>query len=286
MPGRAVTMATTMHNPRSGTDQDTGATGRLGDAWPRVPLLNVHVDDITMDELLDTLTEGMLLTLHTDMLMKLQQDRDFYEAFGAFDIVTCDSQILYAAARWLGTPVRERVSGSDFLPRFYDRHRDDPSVTIFLCGGRPGVAEVAARNINAKVGREIVVGTHAPPFDFETDPAALEATIAAINASRASVLVVGLGGGRQEKFLVRHRHRFTHARLFLPLGGTIDYEAGTLRRPAPWVTDWGLEWLYRVLKEPRQRWHRYLVQQPPALLLLLAQKRGRYRDPFARAAGE
>ena len=279
-------MAATMHDPRSGTNQDNGPAAYLGDAWPRVQLLNVHVHDITMDELLNTLTEGMLLTLHTDMLMKLQQDRDFLDAFGEFDIVTCDSQILYAAARFLGMPVRERVSGSDFLPRFYGRHRDDPAVTIFLCGGRPGVADTAARNINAKVGREIVVGTHAPPFDFDTDPAAMESTIAAINASKASVLVVGLGGGRQEKFLVRNRHRFTHARLFLPLGGTIDYEAGTLRRPAPWVTDWGLEWLYRVLKEPRQRWYRYLVQQPPVLLLLLAQKRGRYRNPFARAAGD
>ena len=276
--------------PMRDTRSCEGAEGastvsRLGDVWPRVQLLNVHVHDITMEELLDTLTEGMLLTLHTDMLMKLQKDRDFYDVFETFDIVTCDSQILHFALQLMGTPVRERVSGSDFFPRFYMRHRDDPAVTVFLCGGQPGIAEIAARNINAKVGREIVVGTHAPPFDFDTDPDATEAMIAAINASKASVLVVGLGGGRQEKFLVRHRHRFTHARLFLPLGGTIDYEAGTLRRPSPWVTDWGLEWLYRLIKEPRQRWRRYLVHEPPVLPLLWAQKRGRYRNPFARPDG-
>ncbi len=253
--------------------------------WDRVPVLNVHVHDIGMDELLQALdTGGMVLTLHVDMLVKLQQDRDFYEAVAAFEIVTCDSQILYFALRLMGTPVRERVSGSDLFPRFCDRHRDDPDVTVFLCGGEPGVAETAAERINARVGRRIVVGTHAPPFGFDSDPdpAALEATIAAINASRATVLVVGLGGGRQEKFLVRHRHRFTHARVFLPLGGVIDYEAGVVKRPPPWVTNIGLEWLARVIQQPRARWHRYFVQQPPALLLLLAQKRGRYRNPFAR----
>ncbi len=263
-----------------------GPASGQGTGLRRVPVLNAHVHDIAMDELLDRLDAGMLLTLHTDMLVKLQTDRDFYEALDAFDIITCDSQILYFALRLMGTPVRERVSGSDFFPRFCARHRDDPEVTVFLCGGQPGVAERAAEKVNARTGRRIVVGTHAPPFDFDTDPAALEAMIDAINASRATVLVVGLGGGRQEKFLVANRHRFTHARLFLPLGGTIDYEAGTIRRPPPWVTDWGLEWLSRVIQEPRARWHRYFVQQPPALWLLLAQRLGRYRNPFAPPADD
>jgi len=62
--------------------------------------------------------------------------------------------------------------------------------------------------------------------------------------------------------------------------GTIDYEAGTLNRPAPWVTNWGLEWLYRLVREPRQRWHRYLVHQPPVLYHLARQRLGLYRNPF------
>ena len=101
-----------------------------------------------------------------------------------------------------------------------------------------------------------------------------------INESRATVLVVGLGGGRQEKFMIRNQDRFPHVKTFLPLGGTIDYEAGTLARPAPWVTDAGLEWLYRLVREPRQRWRRYLVHQPPVLFRLAQQRMGLYRDPF------
>ncbi len=154
-------------------------------------------------------------------------------------------------------------------------------MTIFLCGGAPGVPELAAKNINAALGRDMIVGTDSPPFDFEVKPGEIERMIARINDSRASVLVMGLPAGRQEKFIVKHRDQLQHVRTFLPLGGTIDYEAQTLRRPAPWLTGSGLEWLYRLLSEPRQRWHRYLVHQPPVLPLLFRQRLGLYRNPFA-----
>jgi N-acetylglucosaminyldiphosphoundecaprenol N-acetyl-beta-D-mannosaminyltransferase len=249
--------------------------------YRKVPLLNVYVHDVSLEDTLK-LEEGLLLTLHVDMIMKLQKDREFYDIFPQFDLVTCDSQILYFATKLLGNPVQGRVSGSDYFPHFYMRHRDNPAVTIFLCGGMPGIADIAAANINAKAGRRIVVGTDAPPFDFDRNPAEIERMIERVNASGATVLLVGLGGGRQEKFIVRHRHRFPNVRLFLPLGGTIDYEAGTFRRPPAWVTDGGLEWLYRLVKEPRQRWNRYVVHQPPVLRHLLAQRLGRYRNPFAR----
>jgi exopolysaccharide biosynthesis WecB/TagA/CpsF family protein len=252
----------------------------------RVRLLNVDVDNITMDELLDSFRSGVMLTLHVDSIMKLQKDRDFYRLLPNFDIITCDSQILILAARILGTPLRERVSGSDFFPRFYRRYKADADITVFICGGAAGVAELARKNVNAKVGREIVVATNAPSRDFDRRPDEIDRLIAQINESQASVLLVGLGGGRQEKFIFKYRHRMPSVKLFLPLGGTIDYEAGTLARPPAWITDAGLEWLYRVLREPRQRWYRYLVHQPPVLWHLARQKLGLYRDPLANWRGD
>ena len=249
----------------------------------KIQLLNVAFDDITMEELVASFKEGLLLTVHVDMIMKLQRDREFYELLPQFDIVTCDSQILFAASKLLGAPLRERVSGSDFFPRFYRRFRDDPSVTIFICGAGPGIAAKAALNVNAAVGREMVVGADSPPFDYEVKPGEIDRMIARINESKATVLLVGLGAGRQEKFIIKYRERLPHVRTFLPLGGTIDYEAHTLRRPQPWVTSAGLEWLYRLVSEPRQRWYRYLVHQPPVLRLLAMQRLGLYRDPFRSA---
>ena len=110
---------------------------KAGD-YRKVRLLNVDVDDITMDERVENFRQGIMLTLHVDMIMKLQKDREFYRLLPSFDVVTCDSQILIVAARLLGTPLRARVSGSDYFPRFYTRYRDDLSVTVFICGGAPG----------------------------------------------------------------------------------------------------------------------------------------------------
>ena len=247
----------------------------------KVRLLNVDVDDVTMEELVETFRQGVMLTLQVDMIMKLQRDREFYQLLPKFDVVTCDSQILTVAARLLGTPVRERVSGSDYFPRFYWRYKDDLAVKVFICGGAPGVAEIARRKVNEKVGREMVVGTSSPSKDYECRPDEVERLIGQINESRATVLVIGLGAGRQEKFVFKYRDRLKDIKLFLPLGGTIDYEAESLKRPPTWITNAGLEWLYRLLREPRQRWHRYIVHQPPVLYLLARQMVGRYRNPFA-----
>ncbi|MEL6952841.1 MAG: WecB/TagA/CpsF family glycosyltransferase [Pseudomonadota bacterium] len=247
----------------------------------KVPMLNAWVHDVSMDDVVKNFRHGTMLTLHVDMIMKLQQDREFYDLLDKFDVITCDSQIMYFATKWLGTPVQERVSGSDYFPKFYTHYKDDPSVTVFLLGGKPGIAELAAKNVNEKVGREMIVGTYAPSFNFEEEEGEIDRMIEAINASGATVGLVGLGGGRQEKWIMKYRDRMPNVTLWLPLGGTIDYESGTFDRPPSWITEGGFEWLYRLVKEPRARFHRYVIHEPPFLWAILKQKLGWYRDPFA-----
>ena len=242
-------------------------------SYKRVPMLNAYVHDIAMDDLVENFTEGVMLTLHVDMIMKLQQDREFYDLLDKFDVVTCDSQIMYFSTKWLGIPVQERVSGSDYFPKFYMHHKDNPDITVFLCGGKPGIADLAMKNVNAKVGREMIVGVDAPDFNFDTNPAEIERMIAAINDSGATVCLVGLAGGRQEKFIMKYRDRMPGVTLWLPLSGTFD-------RPPVWITEWGFEWLYRLIKEPRVRFHRYVIHEPPFLWAVLKQKFGWYKDPF------
>lgn len=258
------------------------ADASMNAPYPEVKLLNAYVHDMSMDDLVRDFDEGLLLTLHVDMIMKLQQDREFYDILDQFDVITCDSQIMYFSTKWLGTPVQERVSGSDYFPKFYTHHKDNLDMTVFLLGGKPGIADMAAKNVNAKVGREFIVGTYAPSFNFEDDEAELERMIEAVNASGCTACLVGLGGGRQEKWIVKYRYRMPGVKLWLPLGGTIDYESGTFARPPVWITEWGFEWLYRLVKEPRARFHRYVVHEPPFLWAILKQKLGLYKDPFAK----
>jgi len=250
----------------------------------KISLLNAQIDNITMDELLER-KAGVILTIHTDMIVKMQRDRELYDLMKKMDVVTCDSQIMVFAAKWLGVPFKERVSGSDYLPRFYTKYKDDPSVTIFLLGAAPGIAEIARDKINAKVGRDIVCGVYSPPLGFENKPEEIERILKIVNDSKASVLVVGFGAPKQERFIFKYRDQLPNVKLFLPLGGTIDYEAGVeISRPATWVTDVGLEWAYRVVTQPRKRWKRYLVDQMPFFKFIAQQKRGTYRDPFAETA--
>ena len=249
-------------------------------AYEKINLLNVEFDNLTMDELLRDFNEGVLSTMHVDSIMRLQKDRELYSYIKHYDIITCDSQILCFASKWLGTPFKERVSGSDYFPRFCEYHKDNPDITIFICGGREGVAEIAQDKVNARTGRDIIIDTYSPPFDFDQDPEEIDRMVERINESKATVLMLCLSAGKQEKFLVANKDRFTQARMILPLGGTVDYEAEALKRPPAWVTNLGFEWLYRLVKEPRQRWHRYIVHEPPVLWLLLKQRFGWYKNPF------
>src|SRR5262249_23648154 len=160
-----------------------------------------------------------------------------YEQSIACDFITCDSQILTFATRFLGTPLKQRLSGSDLLPRFYDHHRNNLDITIFLLGGLGDVAGRARDTINQKVGREIVVGCYSPPGGPEKSEAACQEMVNMVNASKATVLVLGMGTPKKDRFLKRYRDQMPHVRIFLPLGGAVDYEAGAMKRPPSWVSN-------------------------------------------------
>lgn len=246
----------------------------------RIPVLNVYVDDISMDDLVEV-RQGAIATLHVDMIVKLQRDRSFYDVWPTFEVVTCDSQFLYFALKLMRRGVQMRVSGSDYFPAFYRRYADDPSMTVFLCGAAPGIAETARAKINAKVGREMVVGTAAPSFDMAPGSAEEDELVRQIDESGATALLVALGAGRQEKWIAANRHRLPKVQLFLPLGGTIDYEAAAVKRPPAWITNVGLEWFWRLVREPKRRWRRYLVEEPRVIPYLVRDALGSYRNPFA-----
>jgi len=246
----------------------------------RVKILNIEVDNVSMDELLNSFNSGFLVTPNVDHLMLLQENRKFFEIYQQADYVTVDSQIVNWATRFLGHPVKEKVSGSDFLPAYCDFHKNNPEIRIFLLGGMPGVAQQAARNINAKSGREIVTGAHSPSMRFVTDQAECNEAIELINSSGANVLVVGLGAPKQEIWIAEHRDRMPGIHSFMALGATLDFEAGTVSRAPRCMSCCGLEWLYRLYQEPGRLWKRYLVRDLPFFYLLLKQRLGLYKSPF------
>lgn len=244
----------------------------------KTKILNIEIDNISSSQLLQKVKQGgVVLTPNVDHLMKLQKDFDFYRLYTLADYVVCDSKIIYWASIFLGNRIKEKISGSDFFPLFYNKYRHDSSIKIFLLGGTKTSVEKAQNNINNKVGRSIVVGTYSPPFGFENDPVECQKIINLINNSTATVLAIGVGAPKQEKWIFKHKDQLSNIKIFLAVGETINFEAGTTKRSPKWMSQAGLEWLYRLMIDPKRLWKRYLLEGIPFFLLILLQKVNLYR---------
>jgi len=246
----------------------------------RIPILNIAVDTYTESEFLEEFREGVLVTPNVDHLMKLQHDREFYDIYHKADYVTVDSKIVKMALGFLGTPIREIIPGSGFFPSFYYYHNNNPDIKIYLLGAAPGIADIAMEKINRKVGREIVVGAHSPSFGFEKNLEECEKIVGLINASPANVLVVGVGAPKQEKWIYKYKDRMPGIKIYLAIGATIDFEAEKVKRAPLIMQKLALEWFYRLWKEPKRLWRRYVIEDMPFFWLILKQKLGKYKNPF------
>jgi N-acetylglucosaminyldiphosphoundecaprenol N-acetyl-beta-D-mannosaminyltransferase len=247
----------------------------------QIRLLNSVIDNLTLLELLEVLRDGgTVFTPNVDHLMKMQRSQSFFHAYQAADYRVCDSQLLIYIARFLGTPIRQKISGSDLFPAFYRYYHEDPSMTIFLMGAKEGIAQRAQTVINQKVQRQMVVGVYSPPFGFERNSDECQAMIDRVNRSGATVLALGVGAPKQEQWIAQYKDQMPNVKVFLAIGATIDFEAGTLRRAPQWMSQVGLEWSYRFLCEPKRLWRRYLGDALPFFTLVLKQRFRLYRSPW------
>lgn len=245
-----------------------------------IDILNISLHDLTREQLLNKFTEGVLFTPNLDHLVKLQSDRDFYEAYQQADWVVCDSRVLQLCSRLLPKSFPEVIPGSSFFPAFCDYHRHNADCRIFLLGAREGVAHKAMDNINKRMGRQLVVGAHSPSFGFENNQAENTQIHQIINASGANVVLVGVGAPKQEKWIMTHKNAMPGVKIWMALGATIDFEAGNIKRAPRWVQRMGLEWLYRFLCEPKRLFRRYFVDDPAFFIHFMRQLRGKYHSPF------
>lgn len=243
----------------------------------QVSILNISIDNLVESELLKDLESGVIFTPNVDHLIKLQKDPEFVKVYSIANYKLCDSQILIYASKFLGTPIKQKLSGSDLFPAFYTHHKHNEHIKIFLLGAATGVAKKAQENINNKVGRNIVVDSYSPSFGFEKNEQECMEIIELINRSGATVLAVGVGSPKQEKWIYKYKAKLPNVKIFMAIGATIDFEAGNIKRSPKWMSNTGLEWLYRLLAEPRRLWKRYLVEDLPFLLLIFQQKLNLYK---------
>lgn len=247
-----------------------------------IHILNINILSITQNELLKNLKNGVLITPNIDHLVKLQKDEEFYKVYQMAEWVVCDSKILYLISKLLKHPLPQAIPGSSFFTAFYRYHKDDPNCKIFLLGAKEGVAAKAMEEINKSVGRQIVVGAYSPSYGFEKNAEECRKLVDIVNESGANVLLVGVGAPKQEKWIAKYRSQMPDVDIFMGLGATIDFEAKTLQRAPVFWQKIGMEWLYRVIKEPRRLFKRYFVDDMTFFYYLALQLLGLYKNPFSK----
>lgn len=237
-------------------------------------MLGVRVDDATYDDLLGQIRifvasgqPHQIVTLNPEMLVLAHQDQAFRGQLNAADLNVADGVGLMLAARFLGHPLRERVTGSDGIYRIAEECARRGYRPYFL-GAAPGVAEEVAQRLAAANPGLDVAGTHAGSPHPEDEPD----IIGRIRTAAPDLLLVAYGVPAEEKWIARNAQRLG-VPVMIGVGGAFDFVAGVTRRAPPWMRRAGLEWLHRLVQQP-WRWRRQVALPHFALLVLRQRLRG------------
>lgn len=240
---------------------------------PRVALLGIGLDPMSEQEVIDHVVGGVksgvggwLVNPNVDVLRLASRHPDFAELIDTADLVLPDGMPLMWASRIQGTPLVERVAGASLIHSLSARAGRE-GVGVFLLGGQAGVAEQAAQQLTAQTPG-LRAGWHFPPYGFEEDARATSAVFAALDDFGPAIVYCGLGFPKQERLMSDLHERYP-ASWFVGSGAAIGFAAGHLDRAPEWMQQAGLEWLHRLIKEPRRLFRRYVVHDIPFALRLL-----------------
>jgi N-acetylglucosaminyldiphosphoundecaprenol N-acetyl-beta-D-mannosaminyltransferase len=243
----------------------------------RVNVLGVGVSLLNMDRALDEIDRSIhagdriyvcVCTVHG--VMESQRSDELRRIFNSAGMVTPDGMPLVWLARGRDPRVT-RVYGPDLMLAEFQRSATSGH-QHFLYGGGPGVAGRLAATMKARFPGLKVAGTLEPPFAPLEQLVSTE-TAAAINATEADVVWVGIGSPKQERWMARMRP-LLRAPVLIGVGAAFDFHTGTVRQAPRWMQRSGLEWLFRLVTEPRRLWRRYLINNPWFLWALAMQRLG------------
>lgn len=234
----------------------------------RVRLFGANIDPLNMHDTVNLISEWIaqpqkschfVVTPNVDHIVKLQTDIGLQKAYTDAALIVTDGRPVVWAAGLLGVDIPGTVPGSDLVPALFEHAQvNQRPLTVFLLGAMPGVADRARDVIHASWPMVKVVGTLSPDFGFEKKPAVSKAICEAVNDSGADLLVIGLGAPKQELWITQYASELS-VKVALCVGATIDFIAGEKSRAPLWMQKVGLEWLHRMLSEPKRLAKRYIV---------------------------
>ena len=239
----------------------------------RVDVLGVGVSAIDMTAAVDEIASWVergeshyVCVTGVHGVMESQRDPELKRIHNESGLTTPDGMPMVWAGHRAGAPWMTRVYGPDLMLELAERAAAEGWRSFFY-GGKDGVPDRLVARLQERYPGFMSVGTHSPPFRALTDEEDA-AIVERINASGADLVWVGLSTPKQERWMAAHVGRIEAAAL-LGVGAAFDIHAGTLPQAPAWMQARGLEWSYRLIREPRRLWRRYLSNNPRFALAIL-----------------
>lgn len=242
----------------------------------KVNILGVHVDTVTAPEAADTIMKFFdedklhsVFTPNSEIIMHAYKNAEFAELLNSADLLTADGIGVVHASKILKRPIKERAAGYD-IARLVLQKLNYTDHMLFLFGGKPGVAEEAKAKLLQEYPELNIVGTRNGYF-AEAEEAEI---VEEINNSGADIVFVCLGAPKQEEWIARHRNELK-VRVAMGIGGSLDVFAGRVERAPEIFCKTGMEWFYRLCKEP---WRIGRMMELPKFAATVVTKGRKYKQ--------
>jgi N-acetylglucosaminyldiphosphoundecaprenol N-acetyl-beta-D-mannosaminyltransferase len=249
----------------------------------RIELAGVAFDGLTERETCGRILSGLrrgrggfVVTVNLDHLLRCHRHADYLQIVQQADLVVADGMPLVWASRLQGTPLPERVAGSTLTWHLAGQLAEQGH-SLFLLGGDPGVAERASKSLVDRFPRLRVAGVYSPPMGFEGDAAGINEIHQRLVVAAPDVVYVALGSPKQERLIMQLRSSLPTA-WWMGVGISLSFITGDVHRAPLWIQRLGLEWVHRLVQEPRRLSRRYIVDGIPfAVRLMIVSLLQRFR---------
>jgi len=214
----------------------------------------------------------LVYTPNVDHVVLAEDDHRFRDAYARADLCLADGFPLIVTSKLTRLPLPEKISGSDITLPVLERCAND-GLRVYFLGAGPGVADLAKAKVEEMFPRIQIVGTSSPKVDIDGPKAVRDEIIRELRSAKPDVVLLALGAPKQEIFAAQLVEEVPA--VFLGIGATLDFIAGTVKRAKPWMSKMGLEWLYRLTQEPKRLFHRYVIRDSryPAIVIRHAIRR-------------
>lgn len=240
----------------------------------KIDFLGIPVDSLTMAETVLLIDNAIVqnkrinhVVINAGKVVSMQKDKQLFESVVSCDVINADGQSIVWAARFLGQDLPERVAGADLMQHLVHLAFDKGYKCFFL-GAREEVVKKVVDVYKNKYSSSVIAGYRNGYFSKSDEP---EVAMQIAN-SGAQLLFVAITSPRKENFLYEYREVLSIVNFTMGVGGTFDVIAGFTKRAPIWIQNMGLEWLYRLIQEPRRMWYRYLIGNTKFIIAVLKKK--------------